>query len=666
MRLLRLNVTGFGSLRERVVEFAPGLTVLLGPNEAGKSTVLHCLAQMLMGKPSERKHFADMTPWDGGPFIAELEYEEGGDRYRITRRFSATGVKANQLHRLGEDGSETLVTQELSEIRNHMAAVFGTGDDRIFYRVFCLTQADLNPLDNFSALREQLERATSGAEVAVTGAVQRVDDRLAILRRGLNSPTLPQNRGRLKVAKDALQEWEVRLSDARRQQRRLGEAREESLRLQQTLTDGSARLEEISAIVETDRRRRELATRLADVKAQYTEAEEGRDRVRKLEADRDRMCGQLAALPFAPADLPGLRARLQAARLGHGPSPLLGWAIIGISALLAAGIALGAGKPLGWVLLLLGIAVGLPMILRAAGRQRDLSVLCTTLGATALQDAQDRAEVAEGLRREYDSTLLALEKIPPLDGLTERSRALALEIAGLEEKLAQIPGAALSAAEAQKLLAEQGRLQAELPRARERERALAQELAVLEQSERDLVELEDGVAYWQQEQARAREEEQTLLLAKDLLEQAGEQAHGTLANPLAERITPLFTAMTGGRYPQVQVQGDANTFQVQPVEVSGRAVQPEELSQGAFDQLVLATRLALGQTLAGPEATPVFLLDDPLLHFDEDRRREALAMLAALSADCQLILATHDERLLTELPPVNVVRMGETRSLLHP
>ncbi|MHB9023555.1 MAG: ATP-binding protein [Armatimonadota bacterium] len=658
MRLLRLHITGFGSLRERAVEFAPGLNVLLGPNEAGKSTVLHCLSQMLMGKPSERKHFADMTPWDGGPFEAALEYEEGGERYRITRRFSATGAKANQLHRLGEDGKETLVTQELSGIREHIKKVFGTDDDRIFYRVFCLTQADLNPLDNFNALREQLERATSGAEVAVTGAVQRIDERLAALRRGVSSPTLPQNRGPLKRAMDALLDWGVRLNEARRQQRKLGEDREESQRLQQLLSEGSVRLEQISVVLDADRRRRELENRLADARMQWKGAEEARERVRKLESDRDRLRGQLDALPFSPADLSDLRARLQAAKLGHGPSPLLGWAIIGISAVLSVGIALLV-NPLGWFLLLLGIAVGLPMILRAAGRGRDVTALCSALGASSLTDARDRTDSAEGLQREYDSTLLALQAITPLEELTERSRALALEIAGLEEKLAQIPGAALAATEAPQLLAEQGRLQAELPRARERERALAQELAVLEQSERDLVELEDGVAYWQQEKDRVSEDEQTLLLARELLLLAGEQAHGTLANPLAERITPLFTAMTGGCYQQVQVQGDANTFQVQPVEAGGRAVLPEELSKGTFDELVLATRLALGQTLAGTEASPIFLLDDPLLHFDEDRRREALAMLAALSADCQLILATHDERLLAELPPVHVVRMGE-------
>ncbi len=39
MRLERLDVTGFGRLRQRRFDFGERITVVLGPNESGKSTL---------------------------------------------------------------------------------------------------------------------------------------------------------------------------------------------------------------------------------------------------------------------------------------------------------------------------------------------------------------------------------------------------------------------------------------------------------------------------------------------------------------------------------------------------------------------------------------------------------------------------------------------------
>jgi hypothetical protein len=72
-------------------------------------------------------------------------------------------------------------------------------------------------------------------------------------------------------------------------------------------------------------------------------------------------------------------------------------------------------------------------------------------------------------------------------------------------------------------------------------------LGTLEQAERDLIDLEDGVAYWRAAESRAKEEEAALLLAKELLADAGQQAHAAIADPLAARIAPLFATMTAGR-----------------------------------------------------------------------------------------------------------------------
>ena len=376
----------------------------------------------------------------------------------------------------------------------------------------------------------------------------------------------------------------------------------------------------------------------------------------KLAADRDRLQGLLAGLPAALADPPAVRTRLGALERGADLPAWWGWVILLLGALAAA-----AAWPVvhGWSLLALpgGVALGMPLLLRAARRAREVQALCAALAVQRLADAGQRLEAAERYRRELDATVLALQAVTDLAELAERRHTLTREIATNEAKRDALPGAALTAEETLRLTQEQEALERDRPGARKREKEILRELAILEESEHDLIDLEDGVAFWRDEETRAREEEATLELGRALLVDAGQEAHDTLAHPLAAAISPLFAAMTGGRYPAVQVEGDAKAFQVHPLTADGVPAPVEALSRGARDQFVLAVRLALGQTIAGPTGTPIFLLDDPLLHFDADRRREALALLAHLAGETQILLATHDATILADLPGAAVVSL---------
>ncbi|MHB9133167.1 MAG: ATP-binding protein [Armatimonadota bacterium] len=735
MRLQRLIITGFGSLREKVIELSPGINLLLGPNEAGKSTVLHCLAQVLMGKPSQRSLFSDLTPWDGGAFAAAVEYDENGERFCLTRRFDESGSRAVELHRYNEEGVEELLTREMSEVRNRMAAALGTADDRIFYRVFCLTKEDLNPLENNSGLREHLEKATSGAEVALTGAMKRIDERLLALRRGVDQPALRQNWGALKQAIEARQDWETRLLDARHSATKLAHLREEAQQLQQRIAAGKERLELLDSLLDADRQRRDVQNRLTSLQIAWSNLEVERQRLDRLTTERTRLEAQVAAIPpeyadpaairkqlaeveatserkaslladrdrlqtqlaeyGVSADTNALHARLSTLQAPAGKASVIAWVMIGAGLLLAVAAFTLTQNPFTFLLALLGVAVGLPMLLNASRKAKEISALCGELGANDLGEAAIRLDAVEKLRRdldavqlsldglgstdselgdptevrkglaeaetlqrEFSAAILALNAITPAEQLAERQDALSLEIATAQAQVKQIPGTPLSAEDALRYGMEQKQLKTELPQLQERERTLGRELAVLEEAERDLIDLEDGVAYWRQAEVRAREEESTLLLARELLAEAGQQAHSTLSDPLIERIVPLFSAMTGGRYPKVGIEGEEKALQIAPLDASGAAISPDQLSRGTRDQFILAVRLALGQVIAGA-GTPIFLLDDPLLHFDEDRRQEALAMLTALAENAQIILATHDESILLSLPGANVIRLGE-------
>jgi len=377
-----------------------------------------------------------------------------------------------------------------------------------------------------------------------------------------------------------------------------------------------------------------------------------------LATERDRLRAELDPLPPSFADPGLLRARLQDAGQDIAPWRRAGWSMLLGGGACSVLLSLVLHHALWLLLAPVAIAVGIQRLLRAAQLSQRVTACCSELEVATLAEANRRLEEIERSRRALEGTEMALRALAKDESLTERRRGLALEIATTEALLAEIPGAVLQAEEAHRLSAESQALRTSLPALREQERNLTRELAVLEETERDLLDLEDGAEYWRREEAQAREEEQTLLLARELLLDAGRQAHHAFAEPLATRISPLFAAITRGRYPRVRVENDARGFQVQPMTVAGVPVAPEQLSHGAGEQFLLAVRLALGLVVAGPEGTPIFLLDDPLQHFDEERRRHALTVLTEFSVATQMLLATHDPRAIAEFPGATVVKMA--------
>src|SRR5258707_14190353 len=66
MRIGGWHIDGFGIFNDFEVSLSDGLTVFLGPNEAGKSTLLGFLRAMLFGFPSRRSRAPQYPPLRGG------------------------------------------------------------------------------------------------------------------------------------------------------------------------------------------------------------------------------------------------------------------------------------------------------------------------------------------------------------------------------------------------------------------------------------------------------------------------------------------------------------------------------------------------------------------------------------------------------------------------
>ncbi|MEZ5855827.1 MAG: hypothetical protein R3D67_14185 [Hyphomicrobiaceae bacterium] len=104
MKLRAIRVAEVGRFMEpaAVEGLSGGLDLLVGSNEAGKSTLLKAARLALREKhTSTRAEIRELRPYGGGAPLVEVEFEAGGERWRLRKRYLAE--KAAELVSLGSN-----------------------------------------------------------------------------------------------------------------------------------------------------------------------------------------------------------------------------------------------------------------------------------------------------------------------------------------------------------------------------------------------------------------------------------------------------------------------------------------------------------------------------------------------------------------------------------
>ena len=311
MRLERLEVGGFGRLSAFDVDFHPRLTVILGENESGKSTVHRALRAALygidaggQGRPAERSDWSRWSPWNGTAYSVALSYAlDDGRRVRVARRLE-NREQACQVHEIG--GGD--ITDRLRIGRAVVPGQVHLGiDEAVFCASACLGDDGLRigaadaPAARAAQVQEAIERLADSASATTAtealAALQEATRRVGSERR-LTSP--------LGHAVNRLRQLDVQLDDARRRLATLA-AEEERLR---TLETDAVAAEERRA----DAERRWLLGRLAAIAAQRGEMEVMSAEVGHLVAEIEANA-HLCAFPVEAEDsVVLLGAQLQEAR----------------------------------------------------------------------------------------------------------------------------------------------------------------------------------------------------------------------------------------------------------------------------------------------------------------------------------------------------------------
>lgn len=700
MRITRLRIRNLRRYRDAALELAPGLTIVRGPNEAGKSTLQRAVELALTRRVTSAAADLDgHLPWDGGPddrTAIDLDFtyddEDGGiHEGRLEKTFR--GAKGTV--RLDLEG-EAPVTDPV-KADELLAELSGVPTEAFFRSTASVRHHELAGLQrDEAALRDRLQASISGADRGTSRARKKLEKALYDLQtKGVKNP------GRLKVAEEAVTETAARLQQGEDALARLERDRDQLAVARERRADAEQALAERRSMLEKAR----TAERLT---AEREVARERFERYRQAVAVRDEI-GELDANHPSPMPLGQLRGLVERLRAADGRiatlnallsgevdvdfevtpevrwQPLSRWSL----ALVALGILVGAGGfaldlfrivALGLAPAMLGAAIaGIGLILalvgfwlrrgdRMEGQLRDEQIDRRLRGRSQLQ--LELAEV-EAEREE----LLARLELPDTEQAEARLAAEEAHVAAIEQRRALLAGlvgdeardllprrrdeAALEIEQKTGALDELGPIAKE-PRARERlEVEVRDQEGILERSRDDeanararveqnpvdaeeVAGLAERLATWREELAALRRRERVYDQTLKAIREAEVATMQRATRYLERRMVADVERVTGGRYRRVRVDDATLGIDVFAPERDGW-VPVSELSQGTLDVVYLAARLGLVRLVTGDRRPPL-ILDDPFVTLDDARAARALELLREVARDFQVIYLTTSTR----------------------
>jgi DNA repair exonuclease SbcCD ATPase subunit len=696
VRITRVHVRDFRVHRDLDLELAPGLTVIRGPNEAGKTSLQRALEVGLFRRVTSGGAEIDgLRSWDAGddgrPSV-QLDFVqedlEGTRRGSVAKDFRG----ARGTVRLELEGEVTTDPARADEL---LAELTGIPSEKFFRSTASVRHHEVDDLArDEGALRDRLQASISGADRGTSAVKRRLDKALRELHaKGDKNP------GRLRVADLAVASTEASVSDGEARLAGLERDRDALVLARAHRAQVDASLAERQSLLEKARQAERLN---ADREVAHERFERYRQAVVVSEevASLDKSHPSAHALPVLRQTVERLRALegeigALSAQLGDGASatdyeiviPEPRWQAFAIAALVfaVAGLAVSVGglvasqlpvmvAGLAAAVVGLGLAAYARINRRAAFDFRRQKQLRDDEIARRLRG---RSQLEEDLKRhivDRDAQLaaLALPDLAAAEGLLAREdahvQAIGRARAQLEGLVGKAPpetlptlrdAAALEIEQKTGALAALGPIAKE-PRARERlevevrdqaaalERARDDEADARARVEQNPVDAEqvavdvERLAAWREELAALQRRSRVYQLALDAIVRAERSTMQKATRYLEKRMRGDLERLTGGRYRRVQV--DDSTLDIRVfVPERGDWAGVEDLSQGTLDQVYLAARLGLVR-LVTQDCRPPLVFDDPFVTFDDDRAARAVGILRELATDYQVIYLTTSAR----------------------
>lgn len=712
--LEHMKITSFGAFSNKVIgPFSPGLNVVFGPNESGKTTAASFVRGVLFG-------------WEEARGSRNTYKPEAADR-------------AGSLFFVGEDGQEAVVSRG----RNADGLV-GASDivddiDRdTFSTMFSLTSDELRRLRNTTDVTARLLTAGSGTAASPAHALCAVQDRLTECTSRAASAT--DSIVNLARERDELKEQVAQASrtaeDLRRKDREFHELIPQKEELAERSRKLNARIEELSACRAHAEKLAAECDELAEAKARLSDEQaraasdarrsrhaacrelmsltgaedrELRDRIDALSQKEAKLAHatDLAKTNYA-ASKAIYEARLEApdahdeeVRARHKRTAQVGLSIALPLLFMLAGVPLVirgrdisslsiTALGLGLVATAVFLAVGaLFMLFRPSKEEEERASSLQGAKWVMLQDAkkheacvadqqafeeevraylakQGLGEAGCSLRRARTLLDEAKDARAEVALLVQKSQAASARLTQTEAKIARnaeqleriyasahLSGERATLADLDAKIARKNAQRASLMENSEHVSSTYGELKAELAAARGEHALDELKLRYQQVCTRYDEALQNfarLLLARRMLEAAISAWESKSQPEVYARASSLMSLMTEGRWVRVYMTPEGRLRVVDSVR---NERDPIHLSLGTCQQLYLSLRIALLLAADNVGRAVPILADDILVNFDAARRAGAARALAELSRERQVIVFTCHEEVVSVLREVD-------------
>ncbi len=684
------KMTSFGKFANKVVgPFRPGMNVVYGENEAGKTTASEFIKAVLFGWPAARGQANPYRP-EGAERVGSLFFRRGNEVFEAKRSKEA----------------------EIPE------GLLGDIDRETYQTLFSLTSDELLGLDGHSNLTARLLTAGAGTPSSPAHALLEVERRIKeVLSRSSQFPdSIPNLTAKLDALRAKVSDGRAEADSLRSQERELAALTERALVLSQASAQLNGDIEQlkssrgqlISLEQSLDRARESLQTidsappsseetqtsaAAAGLTALSREDEERlRDELDALESKREKLERSVdaarAAADRSQADFE-VASEAHDRQGGTGTRKRQRHAIVGVCAVLSIGLLVAgiriAVQALGLSYTAIGIMlIAFALVIAAAGLAlalhppQDDRLADDDLGKRRWVMEQDRKFLAARQREldEHESGVAAFlseQGLAFAGGSIRRARraldqldaSRAMQAANQQREKA----ASLQQAELRRSIAELRRKRIELCRSaklsdnaplkafdealaeKETERQQAQRTAA--ETERRRGELSERLAAargsmdfdrakleYEEASARLKAAQHNLMvlfIAQKTLQQAIADWDRKSQPEVYRQASRLLSLMTDGAWVQVRLS-DAGA--IEAVDALRTALPPHLLSVGTRQQLYLSLRLALLITASDVGRGLPVVCDDILVNFDDTRRVQAARALAELARTRQVVLFT--------------------------
>ena len=600
MRFIDLHIDGFGRFHDFSMTFDPGMNVIYGTNEAGKST-LHTFLQAMLygftrarGVEAEHDTMARLTPWENPEvYSGTLRLEADGTIWRIERDFYKSRDSFTLVN-------ETAGTTESAPAAKLQALLGGLSETAYAGTVSIGQLKTASPSGMSGELARYITNMnTSGSmELDISGA-------MALLEREKDSLTR-------KLIPEASADYTALLTKIDR--------------LEEELSDPRYRNEMPGCIARSEQAKQEI---------------EDHTRIRtELENRRNQAVAELSENHFTDlTSVEDCRKRmnenyknyLSCQEIAKSTSRrLLPWMFFVLAAACAAfaytrfstAIMLLQGMP---------VIMGIPVTSLVPGL---LSALFIVLGIAFWTHRQKNATSAKQFEKVISDTLeqhVGSREITTanMDAFEHRMNTLA-DICGITAELKDA-----IASQDQKIASlheSQAKVRDEISSQQNTQWELDRRLSELN----DMKDRASALLTTIRRNQRIREDIDALELAMETLQELTGSVRTSFGLALNRQASERIRGITGGLYSSMDVDEDMNIW----LNNGSRMVPLEQVSSGTADQIWLAMRLAAAEVVTGDTEMPL-IFDDSFVLYDHRRLSSALTWLADTVKTQVIIFTCH-------------------------